>query len=314
MGRRAMVYGVVAQSLPDIDFLAAFWLTTTENLLAHRGFTHSILFCILTTIAATLAAMLWHKGYLPLKTWLLLFGTNIFGHIFIDAFNAYGTAWWEPFNHARISFHTLFVADPFFSFIPFIAFLALMILRPRNPRRKLWAGIGIGFSCLYLLYASINKTVVTNDVQTAMANQGIVPDKYLVSPTPLNNWLWFAVAKADSGMYIGHRSVFDRHEAMEFHYFPQNNQLLRNYDDEEEIQRLIRFSQGYYTVEKWGDTLVFNDLRFGQMIGWHEPKERFVFHYFLHPTYDNKLVVQRGRFLKWEKETMESLIRSIQGK
>jgi len=30
------------------------------------------------------------------------------------------------------------------------------------------------------------------------------------------------------------------------------------------VMDLKTFSQGYYTVEKWKDTLVFNDLRFGQ--------------------------------------------------
>ncbi len=40
-----MLYGAIAASLPDIDFIAAFWMNTTDDLLAHRGFTHS--FCLL---------------------------------------------------------------------------------------------------------------------------------------------------------------------------------------------------------------------------------------------------------------------------
>ena len=47
IGRKAMLWGALAQSIPDVDFLAAFWLNTTDNLLAHRGFTHSILFGLL---------------------------------------------------------------------------------------------------------------------------------------------------------------------------------------------------------------------------------------------------------------------------
>jgi membrane-bound metal-dependent hydrolase YbcI (DUF457 family) len=42
-----MFLGAVAQSVPDIDFIASFWTSTSENLLAHRGFTHSILFTLL---------------------------------------------------------------------------------------------------------------------------------------------------------------------------------------------------------------------------------------------------------------------------
>jgi len=66
-----------------------------------------------------------------------------------------------------------------------------------------------------------------------------------------------------------------------FQFFLKNDSLLNSISNHEELQHLIRFSQGYYTVEKWNDTLVFNDLRFGQMAGWYNPKEKFVFHFFL---------------------------------
>jgi inner membrane protein len=89
---------------------------------------------------------------------------------------------------------------------------------------------------------------------------------------------------------------------------------LQPVTNHEEVQHLLRFSQGYYTVEKWHDTLVFNDLRFGQMVGWHDPHEKFVFHYFLqHGDRDNRLVVQRGRFAKWNWATTKSLLNRIAG-
>ena len=49
-------------------------------------------------------------------------------HVFLDAFNAYGTGWFEPFSHYRVSFNVLFVADPFYSVWLGISFLALLIL------------------------------------------------------------------------------------------------------------------------------------------------------------------------------------------
>ena len=36
LGKKAMLIGAIAQSLPDIDFVAALWLGPAENLLAHR--------------------------------------------------------------------------------------------------------------------------------------------------------------------------------------------------------------------------------------------------------------------------------------
>jgi inner membrane protein len=36
-GKRAMLLGAVAQSVPDVDFIAALWMSPSGNLLAHRG-------------------------------------------------------------------------------------------------------------------------------------------------------------------------------------------------------------------------------------------------------------------------------------
>jgi inner membrane protein len=66
-------------------------------------------------------------------------------------------------------------------------------------------------------------------------------------------------------------------------------------------------------VEQWGDTTVFNDLRFGEMRGWEDPKARFVFHYFLTNPGGNELVVQRGRFAGWGRHTLGAMVRRIKG-
>ena len=47
MGKKAMLFGAIANSLPDIDFAASLWLKPDENLLAHRGITHSFMFAII---------------------------------------------------------------------------------------------------------------------------------------------------------------------------------------------------------------------------------------------------------------------------
>ncbi len=308
-----MLLGVIAQSLPDIDIIASVWLKPAENLMAHRGFTHSIFFAILITGILALLARRWYLKRIALKTWVLLWGINIFTHLFIDAFNAYGTGWFEPFSHERISFHTLFVADPLFTIWPLVAFIALILLANNHKRRKIWWRAGIGLSCLYLIYAIINKINVDTDVKHSLAQQSVQYQKYLVTPTPLNNWLWYIVVGDSTGFYIGYRSVFDTKEKIDLEYFPRRDSLLNAIHDHENLQHLRRFSQGYYTVEKWSDTLVFNDLRFGQIVGWYNPREKFVFHYFLQHPSENELVVQRGRFAKWNEETVHSLLKRIKG-
>jgi inner membrane protein len=129
----------------------------------------------------------------------------------------------------------------------------------------------------------------------------------------LQNWVWFVVAGNDSGYHVGFRSLFDSKKEMAFQYFSRNDSLLTPINEHEDLHKLIRFSRQFYTVEKWNDTLVFNDLRFGQIIGWQNPREKFVFHYFLQQPADNTLVVQRGRFTGWNWQTVKSLLVRIKG-
>jgi inner membrane protein len=310
IGRKALLIGAIAQSFPDIDFIAATWLDTTHNLLAHRGITHSFLFAGLVAVVIPFFLIRIKKlEGMTYSQWAFFWLVQLLVHIFLDAFNNYGVGWLEPFSHYRVSFNAVYVADPFLSIWPGIAFLALIIIRLKNKKRRWWGFFGIGMTMLYLFYATINKLTTDAAISRTLDLQKISYTSYFTTPTPLNNWLWFVVAANDSGYYVGYRSVFEGEKPIAFEYFPVKEDLLSTFHDNGDIVRLKRFSQGYYTIEQWKDTLVFNDLRFGQEIGWKDPRGRFAFHYYLNLPKDNKLVVQRGRFAKWDKQSIATLIR-----
>jgi inner membrane protein len=314
LGKKAMLWGALAQSIPDIDFVATAWLDTAPNLLAHRGFTHSFLCCALMAGLLALLAERWHRPHnIRLGKWALFFGAVIFVHIFLDAFNNYGVGWLEPFSHRRFSFNAIYVADPFFSIGPLIGCAMLLYTKRWLPKRKKWWRLGLALPALYLTYCVANKVQMDNAVKAALQQQQIAHTRYFSTPAPLQNWLWYVVAGTDSGYHVGFRSVFDRQPTMDFQYFPRNDSLLRPVLDHTDLHQLIRFSQQFYTVEKWNDTLVFNDLRFGQVVGWDRPREKFVFHYFLQDPGGNDLVVQRGRFAGWNWATFQSLLKRIRG-
>lgn len=314
LGKKAMIWGALAQSVPDIDFVASLWMDTPSGLLAHRGFTHSFLFLIIITPAFALLAEKLHKPHnIRFGKWLLFFGAVMFAHIFIDAFNNYGVGWFEPFSHLRVSFNAIYVADPLFSIWPGLACVMLLLLNSWLKQRRFWWRMGLGLSAVYLVYCLFNKTNMDTDVKKAFQKKEILYTRYFTTPAPLQNWLWYVVAGSDSGYYVGFRSVFDSKKEIVFEYFPRNDSLLYAVHDYGELGKLIRFSQQFYTIEKWNDTLVFNDLRFGQMIGWQHPRGKFVFHYFLQHPKDNTLVVQRGRFQGWNRETASMLWKRIKG-
>lgn len=314
VGKKAMLWGALAQSLPDIDFVAGTWLHTSDELLAHRGFTHSFLFCFLAAPIMAFFAERWHRPHnISFRKWWLFFGAAIFIHVFIDAFNNYGVGWFEPFSHQRISFNSVYVADPLLSVWPAIALAALLVLKRTNQRRRLWWVFGLALPAIYLLYSLNNKRIIDTELKNSLQKQNISYTRYFSTPAPLQNWLWFVVAGNDSGYNIGYRSLYDKNENIHFTYFQRNDSLLSPVTNKQEVNQLIRFSQDFYTVEKWHDTVVFNDLRFGQIIGWQKPENHFVFHYFLDHPEANAVVVQRGRFAEWDKEVFQNFLRRIRG-
>jgi inner membrane protein len=313
MGRKAMLWGAASQSLPDIDFVAGLWSSPAEDLLAHRGFTHSFLFILLLTPLLSLLAKRWSRSSLvTLTNWFIFFGAQMAIHVLIDVMNAYGTGWFEPFSHARIACDVLFVADPLFTLSLLVASFVLLF-RKNSVVRKRWALGGILVSCTYLTYAGYNKWVVNEVVESSLSQQKISYQEYFTTPTPFNSWLWYVVAKDTAGFHIGYRSVFDRSSTIPFHYVARQDSLLAPVRGQEDLQHLLRFSKGYYTVQNWNDTLVLNDLRFGQILGWQDPGARFVFYYYLQHPGANTLLVQRGRMAGWNADTWVTFWERIKG-
>jgi inner membrane protein len=307
-----MLIGALFQSIPDIDFVFALFLGVSENLLAHRGITHSLLFLlVMTPLLAWMGYRSW-RGKLSWRYWIFFVSLETGIHLFLDSLNNYGMGLLEPFDTMRIALHTIFVADPLFSIWPFFALIILLIIGRNHRRRVVLASIGIILAGIYLAFACINKINVESRFSHSLQHQGIAYERKLTTPTPFNNLLWFVTAGGEDGFYVGYRSVFDESDTTSLQYFPRNDELLKEVKNREDVKNLIRFSQGFYTVEKWGDTIIFNDLRFGQVAGWVDPKEKFVFHYFLdHPDDENRLVVQRGRFEGWNRKTVKKLWEKI---
>ena len=314
LGKRVMVIGALAQSVPDIDFVMSFWLSPVDNLLAHRGFAHSILFGAALSLFLGFAATRWGRPTsVSTKRWILFFALEISVHLLLDALNNYGVGWFEPFSHTRVSFDVIFVADPFYSIWLGIGCAGLFFLHSKAPARRHWVALSLILSSLYLAYTFYNKSVIQREVKAALHNRQLPYSRVLTTPAPFNNWLWYYVAEADSGYYVGYRSVFDKLVIADLHYFPRQAALLSHVVDQGALKKLLRFSQGYYTVENQNDTLVFNDLRFGQVAGWSDPHGKFAFHYYLDYPKANLLVVQRGRFQNWNRRTIREFMEKIAG-
>jgi inner membrane protein len=315
IGKKAMLIGALVHNLPDIDVIYNFFTTQATSLLTHRGVTHSIFFNLLTTIfLAWLFQKVIKNEAVSQKKWLFLVGSGLFTHITIDAFTTYGTGWFEPFSHERVSFNSIFILDPFLLFSLLVPALALTLFKLKSETRTRWANTGLVISGLYLLICLINKAIVDTAVRKDFAKQAISYDEYMTTPTPLNNMLYYVVARKQDLYHIGYYSVFDKGQNIDYEKVKRNDSLLLTYKNSDEIKKLIRFSKGYYSVHKDDSSLIFSDVRFGQLGGWAEKNTPFVFNFNIERITSNRVALQQGRFKSFHPDVLSKLVKRIKGK
>lgn len=314
LGKKAMLLGTLANNFPDIDVVSTFWTSETQSLLTHRGITHSILFNIICTILISALFKKYSKNdSVSFKQWLLLFGSGFFIHFLIDAFTAYGTGWFEPFDHSRVSFNAIFILDPFFMLPVLIATIALLILKRDSFKRKKWCQIGLSISLFYLVLTIVNKLKVDKVVSENIETQHLNCDNYMATPTALNNFLWYVIISSGDEYRLGYYSLFDRNKTISFKTIQRNDSLLIPFRDTYQLKNLKRFSKGFYSAKLKNDTIIFSDMRFGQLGGWYKEDQSFVFNFKLAKNYNNRTVLQRGRFESFDKDVLNQLFKRIKG-
>jgi inner membrane protein len=315
MGRKAMLWGAFADTIPDFDVFDSPCVTPAQQLMIHRGITHSFLFAIvLSLLLGWVFNKCFKKTNVSKNEWTLLFFLGMFTHDIIDSMTSYGTGWFEPFSSYRVSFNNIFVADPFYT-IPFlICVLVALIAKNGSPTRLKWNKAGLIISTLYLIFTLVNKGHVDSIIEHSLEKQKITHSDFVTTPTPLNNFLWMTYAPDNTGFWFGYYSIFDKKDNINYYHVNQNSKWLNDCENDSEVQILKQFSKGYYCITKSKDTLYFNDIRFGQLGGWNKPDSSFVFSFMLNKNADNSMALNRSKFKGSYAEALSSLTNRIKGK
>ena len=315
LGKKAMLIGALANSLPDIDVVTTFWTSPARELLVHRGITHSILFAIIISPLLARAFQKLYKSYdVSFKRWLALIGSGLLLHVVMDAFTAYGTGWFEPFSHYRVTFNTLFILDPFLS-IPMIIGSAVLLILKRNyyPARRKVAYCSLSLSLLYLLTSICIKLYVNQVIEKDLEAKNISHQTFMATPTPMNTILWYSAVKSGDDFYVGYYSILDSKPTVSWEFFKKNDSLLSSLKNTEEVQDLMQFSKHYYCISEKDSILNFSDIRFGQIGGWYIKQAPFVFNFNLQMKKGNQLSLQQGRFKSFSSKDFGLLVDRIKG-
>jgi inner membrane protein len=314
IGRKAMLWGALADTIPDFDVFASPCVTNAQQLMVHRGITHSFLFAIVVALLLGWLFRQWSMNTnVSKKDWTILFLSGMFTHDILDSMTSYGTGWFEPFSSYRVSFNNIFVADPFYT-VPFlICVLVALIAKNGSPTRVKWNKAGLIISSVYLVFTIINKWHVHSIVEHSLEKQKITHSDFVTTPTPLNNFLWTTYVSDSTGFWFGYYSVFDKTDTLKYYHVNQNKAWIKDCENDSEIRILKQFSKGYYCITKKNDTLYFNDIRFGQIGGWNKPDSSFVFSFKLNKNADNSTALNRSKFKGSFTEAISSLTNRIKG-
>ena len=379
IGNRALLWGAVGGTIPDLDVIGNFFMSEVDSLAFHRGISHSIFFAVIASIiigwiiknfykseyyrylaflgwaaftggililiniilkkpsihllAFGLSAALYiylivrlarryifnPSAELPEATtreWQWLFFWTIFTHPLLDAFTTYGTQLFQPFSDYRVAFNTISVADPIYS-IPFLMCVIICSFFNRKSEKRKWINYaGLIMSSLYLTFTVFNKMRIDSTFEKSLKKQGIVYERYMTTPTILNNVLWSGIAQSGDTYYLGSYSLFDTQE-IKFTALKQNENMLQNSSDDRTVRILKWFTNGYYNVITRKDgKLQMNDLRYGSLNNNYLDEDSYVFRFPLEQNENGNYDVldsDCGPPEGSEKEMMSILIERIKG-
>ncbi len=275
IGNKAIFYGAIAGTIPDLDVIAANFTDTVSGLAIHRGFSHSILFSlILSPILGSLVSKL--EKHKSRKDWTLFFFLGLVTHPILDAFTTWGTQLFWPFEH-RLAFKNIFVIDPLYT-LPFLFFLVLtMAQKKETKKRRTYNNWGLILSSSYLVLTLFLKLISFQTFKQHLKKQKINYTSIQTKPTALNTILWTANVKTENSFFIGHHSFFDS-KPIQFSEYPKNWHLLGDLQHHPKMQQMIAISNEWFTIQKKDNQLFYNDLRFGTL-SLDLNAEDFVFQY-----------------------------------
>ena len=269
MGYKAAAWGAVLGVVPDLDVLANPFVSDMQELAIHRGITHSLFFCALAApVFGWWLYKLYRRQDTSWREWSVLVLLVLLTHVFIDACTNYGTQVFQPFSNYSLSLNTIFILDPFYT-LPLLAGILAALFARRNSSFRRWANYsGIAISSAYLLMGFLLKAQADEVFRENFRRQNIQAERYISTPMPFTEFLWVAYAQAGDTIHVGLYSVFDDDTEVRFEKVPMNRRLIEPYRNDLPVERIIWFSQGYYSVSRKEDGLYMHDLRFGRTDLW----------------------------------------------
>jgi inner membrane protein len=261
VGRKALLWGGVLGTLPDLDVFIPLD-GPVERFVYHRGFTHSVFVLALAAPLLAWAISRIHSAkHEHFKGWWLLTFLVLQGSVVLDFLTVYGTQLLWPFGGAPLAWPVFFIIDPLFTLPLLAGCLAALVARGGAGHR--WNAIGLAVALVYMAWAICARELVVHQARDKLAGQDVEYSRLLATPTPFNTLLWRVVGLNGDGYFETYLSIFDGEAPLELTRHPRRTELLDGLERHPPVEQLRWFTRGWYAVDDEAGEIVMTDLRMG---------------------------------------------------
>ncbi|WP_418318183.1 metal-dependent hydrolase [Piscinibacter sakaiensis] len=275
MGRRtavwkAALWGGICGTLPDLDSFIDHG-DPVSNMTLHRGDSHALFWLTLVAPALAWLPARLHDAGRGYRRWWLMVWLALVTHPLLDLMTVYGTQLGRPFTDFPFAVGSIFIIDPLYT-LPLVVGLAIA-LRSGAQRGWRWNAAGLLLSTAYLGWSFAAQQHVSRIAGESIAAQGIDAQRVLVTPTAFNTVLWRVLVMTPGGYHEGFHSLLDSDRQVAFDRFDAGTELYQRLDGASPaVDRVARFSHGFFGLSQRDEQVLISDLRMGQ-----EPSYIFTF-------------------------------------
>ncbi len=162
-----------------------------------------------------------------------------------------------------------------------------------------------------MLLTLLIKGITFLKFEDALQEQSIAYTEIETKPAPLQAILWSANVETKDAFLIGYYSLFDS-QPITFGTHPKNHELLGDLAKNDKIKRLIKLTNGFYTITQTDGKLYLNDLRFGTL-SVNPNNQQYVFSFLIEENKDDVTITENRKRPEDAKKILVELWNRVWG-
>lgn len=268
----ALLCGLIAGTIPDLDVLIRSKENPLLTIQYHRHFTHSLFFLPFGALIASWIVLFFARHKICWKECYRYCFIAYLTHPLLDAATSYGTHLLWPFTNDRVAWSIVPIVDPIPTGLLLIGSIGGLI----SHSKKIIIFCLIGF-LMYLGIGSIQKKAVESALQELSSSRGHSLVKYDVKPSVLQIVLWRTIYIDKEIIYVDAFQKYPFRKAVHYsggslpqYFYKKESRFSVESIAYQDLKKFTFFSDDYVAQSAMDHELI-GDIRFALLPHRTEP-------------------------------------------